>query len=484
MMQRVEGALTRLSDQTTLMHAPPARHSRDQNAPLRQYLTHCALIVLIGLVILGVWTASRLQQMVETEVGHRAATVLESMLNRHAEELAVDRLHPQLLQVMDSYYHDIAASLGVVEMKIWNADGTVLYASRPGLTGRALPVSPELETALAGEISVSVGNAFHPAPGQAVAATGPRLFEIYVPIRIRSLNRIVAVAEYYQNAAVATDALSRARWQTWAILAIVGAMFLSVLGLVLRHGDALISRQHRDLCARMAELSGRLDHSMETQSRIQQEARRQQEDQKAQMRQINADIHDGIGQLLTVALLRMKPAPLAGAPQEDSVQSVRQILEEAMSEVQALLSGTSQTPLPEMPLARAVTTIIDDHRRRTSTDVTVMMEEGLAEPQLPVKIAICRLVQEGLHNAFKHAGGKDQQVRLHLEGDRMVVTVSNRARHRRDAVHDAARRPMGLRNLRHRIESLGGTFQILDQPDQRIEIRASFPHIKAEDRHG
>ena len=202
------------------------------------------------------------------------------------------------------------------------------------------------------------------------------------------------------------------------------------------------------------------------------------------MRQINADIHDGIGQLLTVALLRMKPAPLAGAPQEDSVQSVRQILEEAMSEVQALLSGTSQTPLPEMPLARAVTTIIDDHRRRTSTDVTVMMEEGLAEPQLPVKIAICRLVQEGLHNAFKHAGGKDQQVRLHLEGDRMVVTVSNRARHRRDAVHDAARRPMGLRNLRHRIESLGGTFQILDQPDQRIEIRASFPHIKAEDRHG
>lgn len=475
--------MTKTSDIPVLLPDPSPRTGWQSLGLLRRPLSSYALIIILGLALLGVGTASRLQHMVETEVGHRATTVLEAMLNRHAGALAADALSPELLAIIDSYFQESAASLGISEMKIWNAKGTILYASRPGLTGAVFPVSPELGTALAGEISVSIGSAFHAETDLSDAMTDPRMFEVYVPIRRHASDRVVAVAEYYQNAAVASDALVRARWQTWMMIAVVGAMFVAVLLVILRHSDAVIVQQRRDLSARMADLVRLVERNKQTQSQIQQDARRRQEEQKAQLRQINADIHDGIGQLLTVALLRMKPAePLAPTP-DDSTQSVRLILEEAMSEVQALLSGTSQTPLPQLPLARAVATIVEAHSRRTATPVLVLMDDDLPEPGLPVKVAICRLVQEGLHNAFKHAGGQGQQVRLQMERGRLVVAVSNDSDQRQDAPRDPSRQPMGLRNLRHRVERLGGTFRVQDQPDQRMEIRASFDTNATEVHH-
>ncbi|WP_411840372.1 sensor histidine kinase [Paracoccus sp. ME4] len=451
---------------------------------LRRHLSNCALIVVVGLAILGVWTASRLQHAVEAEVGHRAATVLETMLSRHAADLSGDRLPPELSALIDAHFRDVSGPLGLSEMKIWRADGTILYASRPGLTGTVQPVEEALASALSGQVSVSVGETFHEDADHPPTTAGTRQFEIYVPIRLRPLDRIVAVAEYYQDAAVASDALTRARWQTWGLLAAIGAMFVAVMVLILRHGDAIILRQRIDLGARMADMMQLLDRTEAMQARIQRRTLQIQEEQKAQIRQINADIHDGIGQLLTVALLRMTASPPGGSAQEEGAQAVRLILEEAMSEVHALLNGTSQHPASERPLAEAVRALVDDHCRRTATTVRLLLEPDLPEPRLSVKAAICRVVQEGLHNAFKHAGGRDQCVSLHRRDGRLIVTVCNDARHCRTEGGEAARPPMGLRNLRHRVETLGGTFRVLDQADHRMEIHASFPDEDMEDAHG
>lgn len=442
------------------------------------------LIVAVGLAILGIWTASRLQQTVEAEVGHRAATSLQTMLSGHAGDLSGKRLPQGLRAVIDAHFRHVSGPLGLSEMRIWRADGTILYATRPGLTGTVQPVGEALAAALSGQVSVSVGETFHEHADHAPAATGSRQFEIYVPIRPRPGDRIVAVAEYYQDAAAASEALTRARWQIWGLLTVVGAMFVAAMMMILRHGDTIIQHHRSDLGARLADTRQLLARTEAMQDRIQQRAAQIQEDQRAQIRQINAEIHDGIGQLLTVALLRMTASPQGGPVQEESAKTVRAILEEAMSEVQALLSGTSQHPASEQPLIQAVQTLVDDHCRRTATTVQLLLDPDLPEPGPQVRMAICRVVQEGLHNAFKHAGGQDQRVRLQRDDGRLTVAVCNDVRRCRSEGGDAARQPMGLRNLRHRVETLGGTFQVLDRADHRMEIRASFPDKDMEDYHG
>ena len=70
-----------------------------------------------------------------------------------------------------------------------------------------------------------------------------------------------------------------------------------------------------------------------------------------------------------------------------------------------------------------------------------------------------RFVQEGLNNAYRHAGGHGQTVECRHEGDVFVLRVS-------DDGGGTAGRPetsegsLGLFGLRGRVESLGGTFSV------------------------
>lgn len=417
----------------------------------RKYLSAGILIVAAGLACLGIWFVSRLHQTLEAEVGHRAGVVLEATLTPYAPNFAAGFLPPHIRDRLDAHFHEVSASLGVFDMIVWDPAGRVIYAVRRDMTGQSFPVGPHFEKALSGEISVEIEDEFHAEVSSAPAMDGNKFFEIYVPIRLLSGNRIVAVAEYYQDAAFASRILLNIRWQMWAAICIVGIFFTIILYLLLRRGDA----------------------------QIRQDARVLHDQQESRLRQLNADIHDGIGQLLTVALLRMKPAGNHDA--SDDARAVQTILEEAMSEVQALLTGTSPAQPFDLPLAQAVGAVVNDHMRRTGTDVDLRMEADLAEPSLPVKIALCRFLREGLHNAFKHAGGADQRVALRTaDGGRLEVSVSDAGGGLAVVPGPDLRKPMGLDHLRRRIEQLGGTLTLVRHDTMGMRLSASFPLAQAE----
>ena len=72
-----------------------------------------------------------------------------------------------------------------------------------------------------------------------------------------------------------------------------------------------------------------------------------------------------------------------------------------------------------------------------------------------------RFVQEGLNNAFRHAGGAGQSVAVTLENRTLRVVVA-------DAgggfdVREGGE-GLGLAGLRERVESLGGTFAVDSSP--------------------
>lgn len=417
----------------------------------RKYLSVGVLIVAAGLACLGIWFVSRLNDTIEAEVGHRAGTLLEATLTPYASDLAAGPLPPDIRARLDAHFQEVSASLGVFDMMIWDPGGRAVYAARREMTGQSFPIGPHLEKAMAGEISVGIEDEFHAGVSSEPDINRGQFFEIYVPIRLLPENRIVAVAEYYQDAATASRVLVNVRWQMWGAIFIVGIFFTMLLYLLLRRGDA----------------------------QIRQDARFLQDQQESRLRQINADIHDGIGQLLTVALLRMKPA---GDPDaSDDARAVQTILEEAMNEVQALLTGTSQTQPHDLPLAQAVGAVVDDHVRRTGTDVDLRLDADLAEPSLPVKTALCRFLREGLHNAFKHAGGTDQRVTLRAaDGGWLEVSVSDGGTGLAVVPGPDLRKPMGLEHLRRRIEQLGGTLTLVRHDATGMRLSASFPLAQAE----
>jgi signal transduction histidine kinase len=135
-------------------------------------------------------------------------------------------------------------------------------------------------------------------------------------------------------------------------------------------------------------------------------------------------------------------------------------LRSAFEETRALATGLGLPVLEHLSLSDTLVKVVRAHERRTDTTVALITDDLPNQVALPTKITLYRLIQEALNNAYHHAGGAGQQVRVQRDGDGLNVEVLDTGRG-----FDLSR-PMdwdghlGLAGMRERVESLGGLFQI------------------------
>ena len=89
------------------------------------------------------------------------------------------------------------------------------------------------------------------------------------------------------------------------------------------------------------------------------------------------------------------------------------------------------------------------------------------------KVCIYRFVQEGLNNAYRHAGGIGQTVHVASDGRELTVEVADKGPGFSPAKSSGGDR-LGLAGLRDRVESLGGKFSLEAQLGSGTRLRASF----------
>src|SRR5207245_8872297 len=84
----------------------------------------------------------------------------------------------------------------LVRLKIYDAEGTVIWSNEPRLVGQRFLDNPLLQGALAGRITVKgeIGE----RKGEHVYEPNPSLVEVYVPIVFQG-SRVVGVVEAYKS---------------------------------------------------------------------------------------------------------------------------------------------------------------------------------------------------------------------------------------------------------------------------------------------
>ncbi|WP_158248131.1 sensor histidine kinase [Paracoccus sp. SY] len=301
------------------------------------------------------------------------------------------------------------------------------------------------------------------------------MLEVYVPLRRQAGGPVLAVAGLYYDRTSLLAMFQENRRLTWLIDAMVLAVIALGIHAIVAQGDSVIDRQRAELKEQVERLTQLLDHNKALRLRIQKASSLSAENAELHLRRIGADLHDGIGQLLTISLLKLDqlfPGDQAGS--RDYI-ILREMLEEAMAEVRAMVSGLSLPHMMEKGLAEAIGLVVLKHRHRTSSTVDCMIEPDLTEVGNPVKLAICRMVQEGLNNAYKHAGGKGQSVTVRREGRFAVVTVSDEGPGMQPQAASNEMQQLGLAGLRNRIISLGGNLSVGSVPGKGVTLTGHFP---------
>jgi two-component system sensor histidine kinase DesK len=107
---------------------------------------------------------------------------------------------------------------------------------------------------------------------------------------------------------------------------------------------------------------------------------------------------------------------------------------------------------------------------------TRLTVEELGEVSQGVQMTVCRTVREALNNAARHAGPTDVEVRVHRDGDAVVVTISDGGPDGAWPAAPGARH--GLTGLRERVTGLGGSF-LAEATDAGFRVVARIPDAEA-----
>jgi len=189
--------------------------------------------------------------------------------------------------------------------------------------------------------------------------------------------------------------------------------------------------------------------------------------QDEERRRIARDLHDGVGQTLTGALMAVSqatscPEPLP-ADCQAGVRDVEDLLQQAVQEVRTVSHLLHPPLLDESGLLSAIQWYAEGFSKRSRVKLTLEVDEQSQRFGPDVETGLFRIVQEALTNVHRHSGAEAVHIRITSAGGRLTLSIKDDGK---GIPSDALRmmpngcQGVGLASMRERSALLGGTFNV------------------------
>lgn len=442
-----------------------------------------AIVLLAGSLVIGQWVTMRITQQVTRNAAYASVLLVDSLITPLAQELGQkDVLSIGPVRALDEMMASRALKERIPSIKIWKLDGRIAYSTDFDLIGMRFPPSEALLRAGRGEVVTELDE-LQGAESANERALGRPMLEIYSPVRDQWTGEIIAVAEFYEDAAGLTAALREARFNSWLVVGGTVAAMALILSVIVRQGARTIERQRKLLEREIERVAAVSRQNTELRQKVERAHSLSTELNERYLRRVSADLHDGPAQLVGLASLRV------GSLRDDDSRSsrateaahLRQVLGEAMTDIRNICTGLSLPNIEQQSVDEAIVEAVRAHERRTGRKVKTDVDT-IPIP-LPASIKICayRFVQEGLNNALRHAPGSDLAVTCHADAATLVVRVENGPFDVQCTMEPQHGGRLGLMGLRGRVEALGGQFSFQTSPEtgSRLEMSVRLEEVAA-----
>ncbi|MFE0154291.1 HAMP domain-containing sensor histidine kinase [Nonomuraea sp. NPDC059007] len=191
--------------------------------------------------------------------------------------------------------------------------------------------------------------------------------------------------------------------------------------------------------------------------------------QEAERGRIARELHDEIGQSLTVALLGLKrtrdraPAELT-AELEHTQEAIRASLDEVRQVARRLRPGV----LEDLGLHSALTALATDLSQTGSVHVTRSLA-SVPALAADVELVLYRIAQESLTNVARHAGATTASLTLAVEDGEVVLRVTD------DGRGGVREHGAGIRGMHERALLIGARLSIHSPPGGGTRITLTVP---------
>ncbi|RZT00165.1 histidine kinase/DNA gyrase B/HSP90-like ATPase [Aquimarina brevivitae] len=190
------------------------------------------------------------------------------------------------------------------------------------------------------------------------------------------------------------------------------------------------------------------------------------------MQHIGQEIHDSVGQKLTLASLYLKQLPLDDftTQQASPIQSVTDIIDNSLEELRQISKSLTQSNLKDKDLISLIEQLCNRVENLSKCKVAFVYDQEITLRNHTTKTVIYRIVQEFIQNSIKHAKCSLIEVKLtrfnHKHSLRLQLSDNGIGF---DLGQDTAK-GIGLENFKNRAAMIGAELQLNSQHNKGTQL--------------
>ncbi|MFD0735594.1 HAMP domain-containing sensor histidine kinase [Planotetraspora mira] len=236
---------------------------------------------------------------------------------------------------------------------------------------------------------------------------------------------------------------------------------------LLRAGDRLTESGNGDLDHLIDTFNAMLDRLEAERSESSAHALAAQEGER---RRIAQELHDEVGQGLTVVLLGLKRViDRAPADLRDELHSVQETVRDSLDEVRQVGRRLRPGVLEDLGLHSALSALCHDFSQVSAIPVIREVDPDLPGLSSDTELVLYRITQESLTNIARHAGATRVELSLVAGRDALRLRITDNGK------GGVVREGAGIRGMRERALLIGARLTITSPPGGGTQVCLVVP---------
>jgi two-component system, NarL family, sensor kinase len=432
------------------------RHLDRTPASLQQLVIRFGIGAIIALTLVSLVTALASQRTGEQQgiADARKSTwvTAKAVIETNADD-AILSGDPAAIQRLDKVVGKILTG-SLIRVKVWTAEGKVVYSDEPKLIGQTFPLDPDKMEVFNREDTVARAEVSDlRAPENVYERSNGKLLEVYQ--LTKTIEGTPVIWETYFKYSGVT-AVGRNLWKQFAPISIGSLIALEVIQI------PIFITLARRLRAAQLQRERLLRHAIQA--------------SEAERRRIASDLHDGVVQELTGVSLSLAAASRSDSPDSPRMSDASSSIRSSIKSLRSLLVEIYPPNLHEEGLEFALGDLLTGVANR---GIAVKLDVDLGKTVLsPDTVGLMyRSAQEALRNVVSHSGAGRVRLAAKVVGDtaQIIVDDDGRGFTAEQIEVKTSDGHVGLRALSGLIADAGGRLAVLSAPGGGTRVDVTLP---------
>lgn len=189
------------------------------------------------------------------------------------------------------------------------------------------------------------------------------------------------------------------------------------------------------------------------------------------MGNISEEIHDNIGQTLTVAKLNLNS--VSDTDYREHTEAAKELITRSLSDLRNLSKTLNGDYILREGIHNALERELDliRHSGEISCHLKGRIDSRLLSPN--AEIVLYRCIQEAISNTLKHAGAENLELSVdQTQSDLIIEITDDGAGFEMDKSGDTG---VGMQSMHKRIDLLGGRLKVVSEPGKGTRVKIYIP---------